>query len=53
MRVQLTLRSDDADWWEDLREEVADRRDGNEPTNAEMARMMMEQFEPDQRGGLR
>lgn len=52
MRCQITLRSDDADWWEDLKEEVAEQRDGNEPTNAELARMMMEQFESDRRGRL-
>jgi len=51
-REQLTLYGDDADWWRDLKEQVADRRNGNEPTNAELARLMMEDYDSG-RGGLR
>jgi hypothetical protein len=47
MRTQITLYGDDSEWFEDLKEDVADHRDGNEPTNAELARLMMEQFDAD------
>lgn len=45
-RVQISLYGEDAEWFSEIREEVAERRDGNPPTRAELARMMMEQFEP-------
>jgi len=53
-REDITLRGADAEWFRDLKEDVTERRDGHEPTNSEVARLMMEQFEPAaDRGGLR
>lgn len=46
VRTQITLYGDDAEWFEKLREQVAEQRDGNEPKRAEVARLMMEQFDP-------
>jgi hypothetical protein len=45
MRVQITLYGDDARWFLDLQEQIAEQRDGTEPANAEVARLMMEQFD--------
>jgi hypothetical protein len=47
MRKQITLYGEDSEWFEDLQEEVGELRDGNEPANAELVRMMMQQFETD------
>jgi len=47
MRTQITLYGEDSEWFEDLKEDVGEQRDGNEPANAELARMMMQQFDPD------
>jgi len=41
MRQQITLRSDDAEQFEEMKQRVADRRGGNEPTNAELVRLLM------------
>lgn len=46
VRTQISLYGDDAEWFEDLREQLAEKRDGNTPSRAETARRMMEQFEP-------
>lgn len=55
MRARISLYGDDAEWFEELKDEIADRRNGNEPSNAETVRLMMEQYEADSRrsGGLR
>jgi len=50
-RTQITLRNDDAEWFEDLKEQVAEARDGNKPTNAEIQRLMMQQFDPPEVAG--
>ena len=47
MRRQATLYGNDAEWFEELLEEVAAKRNGNEPTGAELLRLMMQQFDPD------
>lgn len=45
MRTQITLYGDDSEWFEDYKQEVAEQRDGNEPSNAELLRMMMQRFD--------
>jgi len=47
MRTQVTLYAEDSEWFEDLKEDVGEQRDGNEPTNAELLRLMMQQFDAD------
>ena len=44
MRVQITLYGDDAEQFLAYREVVGERRDGNEPANAEVVRLTMEPF---------
>jgi hypothetical protein len=52
-RVDITLRGDDADWFREILDEKAADRNGNEPTNPEMLRMMMEEYhDPERTGGL-
>lgn len=46
MREQASLYSDDADRFARIREQVAERRDGAEPSNSELLRLMMDQFDP-------
>lgn len=41
-RTQITVRGDDTEQFEEIREEISDARDGNDPTNAETLRMMMQ-----------
>jgi len=53
MRERISLYGDDAEWFAELKAEVAERRNGNEPSNAEMLRLLMEDSETDRRGGLR
>lgn len=45
-RVQIALYGDDAEWFQELKANVAERRDGTEPSNPEVVRLMMEQFSP-------
>ena len=45
MRTQITLYSDDSEWFEEIKKEVAERRDGAEPSNAELVRLMMDQYD--------
>jgi len=53
MREDITLYGDDADWFEDLKEARAELRGGNKPSNAEMLRLLMEEYDgPEVRGGL-
>jgi hypothetical protein len=52
MRERISLYGDDAEWFAELKEEVAERRNGNEPSNAEMLRRLLEQTETDDCGGL-
>ena len=44
MRERISLYGDDADWFAELKEEVAERRNGHEPSNAEMTRILMEKY---------
>ena len=44
-RCQATLQGDDAARFEDTAERVAELRGGAEPSNAEIVRMMMDQFD--------
>ncbi|WP_255198015.1 hypothetical protein [Halorarius litoreus] len=48
MREQASLYSDDADRFAWYREQVAERRNGVEPSNSELLRLMMDQFDPSQ-----
>lgn len=41
--MHATLYGEDAEWFEELKQEVAERRNGSEPSNAEMLRILMEQ----------
>jgi len=45
MRERISLYGDDAEWFAELKEEVAERRSGNEPSNAEMTRRLMEEYQ--------
>lgn len=45
-RTQITFRAGDSERFQRLKEAIADHR-GVEPSNAEVARMMMDQFDPD------
>lgn len=42
MRVDVTLRGDDARWFEEVREQIAEERGGNVPTRAETLRLLMQ-----------
>jgi len=42
MRVDVTLRGDDAEWFEKVREQIAEQRDGNKPSRAETLRLLMQ-----------
>ena len=44
MRTQITLYSDDSEWFEEIRSQVAEKRGGAAPSNAELVRLMMEQY---------
>lgn len=44
-RERITLSGDDAEWFRDIRQTIAKRRDGYQPTNAEVARLMMEDYD--------
>ncbi|WP_176696670.1 hypothetical protein [Haloparvum sedimenti] len=41
-RTQVTLRGGDTEQFEEIRSEIADARGGNEPSNAETLRMLMQ-----------
>lgn len=45
-RKQVTLRSGDAERYEALRRAVEQQRDGATPSNPEVLRLMMDQFDP-------
>lgn len=45
-RVQIALHGDDAEWFYELKAKVAEKRDGTEPSNPEVVRLMTEQFNP-------
>ena len=54
MRTDITLRGDDSEQFKDLKKARAEMRHGNEPTNAEMLRLLMEDYDgPRVAGGLR
>ncbi|WP_436924964.1 hypothetical protein [Halosimplex amylolyticum] len=53
MRTDITLRGDDSEQFEKLKKARAEKRHGNEPSNAEMLRLLMEDYDgPEVRGGL-
>lgn len=47
MRAQITLYGDDADRFEDIRDDVEEQRDGSTPARSEVVRLMMDQFDAD------
>lgn len=46
-RESIDLYGQDAEWFQDLKGRITDQRGGHEPTNSEVLRMMMTQFDPD------
>jgi len=44
MRERISLYGDDADWFAELKQEVSERRNGHEPSNAEMTRILMQEY---------
>lgn len=56
-RARMSLYGDDASWFRDVREDMAEGRNGNEPSNAEVVRKLLELYEEHERepagGGLR
>lgn len=42
-RVQITLYGDDSEWFEEKKQEVAKRRGGNAPSNAEFVRLLLQE----------
>ena len=52
MREQISLYGDDAEWFNERKQEVAAQRNGVEPSNAEMLRRLLEQTETNDCGGL-
>ena len=49
-RIDITIRNETAEHFEGYLESVTEMRDGLEPSNAELLRMMMAQFDPE--GGI-
>lgn len=47
MRTQITLYGDDSEWFDQVKDDVAERREGSEPSNAEVVRLMMEDYDAD------
>jgi hypothetical protein len=45
MKHQISLYGDDAERLDDLRERVGEVRSGSTPCNAEMVRILMDEFE--------
>lgn len=41
-RAQITLRGDDAERFEELKERVGEQRPGSKPGNAELVRVLMD-----------
>jgi hypothetical protein len=53
MREQVTLYGDDAEQFRAVKEAIAERRGGNEPSNAETVRLLMQVADHrDVQGGL-
>lgn len=42
MEAHITLYSDDAEWFRDIKKRIARERGGSEPSNAELVRMLMQ-----------
>lgn len=40
--VHITLYGDDAAWFQEMKRRITEDRDGNEPSNAEVARLLMQ-----------
>lgn len=40
--THITLYGDTSEWFEQYRERVAEQRDGHEPSNAELVRLLMQ-----------
>jgi hypothetical protein len=47
MTTRITLRGGDEDQFRRFKSAITDARGGNEPTNAEVARLMMQELQPD------
>lgn len=43
MREQITLYGDDAEQFQMFKQDIAEKRGGNEPSNAEMLRLFMQE----------
>lgn len=48
MANRITLRGDDADYFEEFKDQVAQARGGSEPSNAEVVRLMMQSLDVEQ-----
>jgi len=46
VRDQITLQGGDAERFRRKKEQIEDLRGGADPSNAELVRMMMDQFDP-------
>jgi hypothetical protein len=53
MAIQLALYGEDAEQFEAIREEIGERRRGNDPNRAETLRILMEEYDDSTKGGLR
>ncbi len=47
VRDQITLQGDDAERFRRNKEQIGEFRGGANPSNAELVRMMMDQFKPE------
>lgn len=52
MPEDISLYGSDAEQFREIRERVAQARDGNEPSNAEVVRLLMQEAGTDPPGGL-
>jgi len=50
MRVNITLYSDDAERFQEVKQRIANQRNGAEPSNSEVVRLLMDETEDP--GGL-
>lgn len=46
-KVEITLRGDDAKWFRELKQEESDARRGSAPSNAELVRLFMREYDSD------
>jgi hypothetical protein len=43
MRTQITLYDGESDWFQAVKKDIAEERDGVEPSNAEALRLLMQE----------